>query len=84
MLSGSSDDGYATALEDSDLDDGEIPTWPHQQEPGPPQGVHTPKRPAAAEANDLCAKTTPTKEYRLECKSTRSTTKLVDVGPIAL
>ena len=83
-LSGTSDDGYATALEDSDLKDGEILARPHQREPEPPQGSHTPKRPVAADADDLCAKATPTKRYKLECKSTRSPTKRLDVGPIAL
>ena len=83
-LSGSSDDGYATALEDSDLEDGEIQTRPHQREPEPPQGSQTSKRSASAEADDLCAKTTLTKKYKLENNGTRSTTKRVDVGPIAL
>ena len=65
-MSGSSEDGYVTALEESDLEDGEIPTRPDQREPVPPQGSQTPKRPLAAEANDLCAKTTPTKKFKLE------------------
>ena len=72
------------ALEDLDLEDGEIPIRPHQREPKPLQGSQTPRRPLAVVANDLCAKTTPTKQYKLECKSMRSTTKRVDAGPIAL
>ena len=54
------------ALEDLDLEDGEIPIRPHQRELEPPQESQTPKRLLAAEANNLCAKTTPTKKYKLE------------------
>ena len=54
------------ALEDLDLEDGEIPTRPHQRELEPPQESQNRKRPLAAEANDLCAKTTPIKKYKHE------------------
>ena len=67
-------------MEDLDLEDGEIPIRPHQREPEPPQGSQTSKRSASAEADDLCAKTTLTKKYKLENNGTRSTTKRVRCG----